>query len=208
MKLSEDHGALEGKLMKAEARVKQVISGNSELRMKNHYLEDRVNTLEIDKSSLQRAVNDTKCVNETFKTQHLEEEKRAQSLEEEMLDLLDHTQTDEDGIILEDGEDLLNEPEEEEAPEKEAIDIGSDNEDPSDPFESHFARLSPFRLASISCASQGERKDTTLPKSRLPGNAYLSIPRGSEQTTGGRRIEGLKDLNLKKKLVAEERTPL
>jgi len=109
---------------------------------------------------------------------------------------------------LEDGEDLANEAEEDEEPEEEAIDVGSDSEDPSDQFESHFASPSPPRLASISSASPGEWKDTKLPKSRLLGNAYLSIPGGSEQTTGGRRIEGLKDLNLKEKLVAEEPTPL
>ena len=120
----------------------------------------------------------------------------------------DHTQTEEDGIILEDGEDLANEPEEEEEPEEEAMDVGSDNEDQSDPFESHFASPSPSRLASISSALKGEWKDTKLPKSGLLGNACLSIPGGSEQTTGGRRIEGLKDLNFKKKLVAEELTPL
>jgi len=51
-------------------------------------------------------------------------------------------------------------------------------------------------------------KDTKLPKSRLCGNPYLSIPRGSGKTAGGRRIEGLKDLKLKKKVVAEELTPL
>ena len=117
------------------------------------------------------------------------------------------TQTEEDRIILEDGEDLANEPKEEEEPEEEVIDLGSDNGDQPDPFESHFASPSPSRLASISSASQGEWKDTKLPKSRLLGNAYLSIPGGSEQTTGGRRIEGLKDLNLKR-LVAEELTPL
>ena len=66
---------------------------------------------------------------------------------------LDHTQTEEDGIVLEDGEDLANGPKEEKEPE-EVIDLGS------------------------------------------------------EQTTSGRRIEGLKDLNLKKELVAEELTPL
>jgi len=109
---------------------------------------------------------------------------------------------------LEDGEDLANEPEEEEWPEEEPIDVGSDNEDQSDPFESHFASPSPSMSASISSASKGERKDNKLPKSRLLGNAYLSIPGGSEQTTGGRGIEGLKDLNLKKKLVAEELAPL
>jgi len=109
---------------------------------------------------------------------------------------------------LEDGEDLANEPEEEEWPEEEPIDVGSDNEDQSDPFESHFASPSPSMLASISSASKGEWKDNKLPKSRLLGNAYLSIPGGSGQTTGGRGIEGLKDLNLKKKLVAEELAPL
>jgi len=72
---------------------------------------------------------------------------------------------------LEDGEDLANEPEEEEEPEEEAIDLGSDNEDPSDPFESHLASRSPSRLASIYSPSQGKWKDTKLPKSRLLGNA-------------------------------------
>jgi len=119
---------------------------------------------------------------------------------------LDHPQTEEDGIVLEDGEDLANEPEEEEEPD-EAIDLGSDNEDPSDPFESHFASRSPSRLASISSPSEGEWEDTKLPKSRLLGNPYLSILVGSEQATGGRRIEGLKDLNFQK-LVAEGLTPL
>ena len=108
---------------------------------------------------------------------------------------------------MEDGEDLANEPEGEEEPEEEVIGLGSDNQDQSDPFQSHFASPSPSILASISSASQGEWKDTKLPKSRLLGNAYLSIPGGSEQTTGGRRVEGLNDLNLKK-LVAEELTPL
>jgi len=103
---------------------------------------------------------------------------------------------------------LTNEPEEEEEPEGEVRDLGSDNGDQSDPFESHFASPPPSRLASISSASQGEWRDTKLPKSRLLGNSYLSIPGGSEQTTGGRRIEGLKDLNLKKKLVAKELTSL
>ena len=121
---------------------------------------------------------------------------------------LDHTQTVEDRITLEDGEDLANEPEEEEGPEEEAIEVGSDNEAQSDPFESHFASASPSRLASIFSASKGEWKDTELPKSRLLGNAYLSIPGVSEQTTGGRRIEGLKGVNLKRKPVAEELTPL
>ena len=122
---------------------------------------------------------------------------------------LDHTQTKEDGIILLDGEDLADELEEEEGlEEEEAIDVGSDNEDQSDPYESHFASPSLARLASISSASKGEWKETKLPKSGLLGNAYLSIPGGLEQTAGGRRIEGLKDLNLKKKLVAEELTPL
>jgi len=118
------------------------------------------------------------------------------------------TQTVENGIILEDSEDFANEPEEEEGPEEEAIAVGSDNEDPSDPFESHFASPSPSRVASISSTSQGEWKDSKLPKSRLLGNAYLSIPGGSEKTSGGRRIEDLKDLNLKKKLVAKELTSL
>lgn len=39
---------------------------------------------------------------------------------------LDHTQTEEDGVILEDSEDLANEPEEEEEFEEEVIDLGSD----------------------------------------------------------------------------------
>ena len=121
---------------------------------------------------------------------------------------LDLTQTKEDVIILSDGGDVADGPEEEEEPEEEAIDVGSDNEDQSDPFESHFASPSPARLASISSASKDEWKDTKLPKSGLLGNAYLSIPGGLEQTIGGRRIEDLKDLNLKKKLVAEELTPL
>jgi len=81
---------------------------------------------------------------------------------------LDHTQTEEDGIILEEGEDLPNEHEEQ--PEEEAIDLGSDNENPSDPFESHFPSRSPSRLASISSPSRGKWKDTKLPKSRLHGN--------------------------------------
>ena len=119
---------------------------------------------------------------------------------------LDHTQTEEDGIILEDGEYLENKPKEEYEPKEEVIDLGSDNRDPSYTFESHFASPSHARLASISSASEGEWKDTKLPKSRILGNAYLSIPGGSEQT-GGRRIGGLKDLNLKK-LVAEVLTPL
>jgi len=63
-------------------------------------------------------------------------------------------------------------------------------------------------LASIYSTLKGKWKDTKLPKSRLLGNAYLSIPGSSEQTTSGRRIEGLKGLNLKKKLVAEELMPL
>jgi len=117
------------------------------------------------------------------------------------------TQTEEDRIILEDGQDSANEPEEEE-PEEDVIYLGSDNGDQSDSFESHFASPSPSRFASISSASQGEWKDTKLPKSRLLGNAYLSIPGGLEQTTGRRRIEGQIDLNLKKKLVAQELTPL
>jgi len=121
---------------------------------------------------------------------------------------LDHTQTEEDGTILEDSEDLANEPEEEEQPEEEVRDLGSDNGDQSDPFESHFASPSPSRLASISSTSQREWKNTKLPKSRLLRNTYLSVPGGSEQATGGRRIEGLKNLNLKKKLVAKELTPL
>jgi len=55
---------------------------------------------------------------------------------------LHHTQTEEDGIILEDGEDLANVAEEEEKPEEtKVIEVGSDNEDPSDPFESHFGSL-------------------------------------------------------------------
>src|SRR5205807_7193312 len=45
-------------------------------------------------------------------------------------------------------------------------------------------------------------------KSGLPGNVYLSTPRALEHTTGGRRIESLKDLNLKKRLVIKELTPL
>jgi len=98
---------------------------------------------------------------------------------------------------LEDGEYLPNEPKEEEEREEEAIDLGSDNEDPSDPFESHFPSRSPSRLASISSPSEGEWNNTKLPKSRLLGNAYLSIPVGSEQATGGRRVEGLKDGKLK-----------
>jgi len=88
---------------------------------------------------------------------------------------LDHTQTEEDGIILEHGEDLTKEAEKEEEPDEEAIDLGSDNEDPSDPFESHFPSRSPSRLVSISSPSQGELKDTKLLKSRLLGNASLSF---------------------------------
>ncbi|PWW78986.1 DUF1253-domain-containing protein [Tuber magnatum] len=125
---------------------------------------------------------------------------------------LDRTKTKEDGVILLDGEDLADGPEEEEEeeeePEEEVMDVISDDEDQSDPFESHFAGPSPARLASISLASKGEWKETKLPKSGLPANAHLSTPRGSEQTIGGRRIESLKDLNLKKKLIAEELTPL
>jgi len=48
---------------------------------------------------------------------------------------------------LEDGEDLPNEPEGEEEPDEETMDLGSDNEDPSDPFASDFASPSPSRLA-------------------------------------------------------------
>ena len=57
-----------------------------------------------------------------------------------------------------DGGDLASGSGEEEEPEEEVIDLGPDREDPSDPFESHFASPSPSRLASIS--SQGEWKDT------------------------------------------------
>jgi len=84
---------------------------------------------------------------------------------------LDHTQIEEDGIILEEGEDLANEPEEEEERGEEAIDLGTETEDISDPFESHFTSRSPSRLASLSSPSQGEWKDTKLPKSRLFGHA-------------------------------------
>ena len=66
----------------------------------------------------------------------------------------------------------------------------------------------PSRLASISSTSKGEWKDTKLPKYRLHGNAYLSMPGGSGQTRSVRGIEGLKGPNLKKELVAEEMTPL
>ena len=87
---------------------------------------------------------------------------------------------------MEDGEDLVNEREEEEEFEEEVTDLG---EDQSDPFQSHLSRPSPWRLASISSASQGKSRDTKLPKSRLLGNGYLSIPGGSEQTAGGRMID-------------------
>ncbi|KAG0136602.1 hypothetical protein HOY82DRAFT_576336 [Tuber indicum] len=121
---------------------------------------------------------------------------------------LDPTQDQEDGVILLDGKDMADEPEQEGEPEEEMVDVDSDNEDQSDPFESHFTNPSPALLASISSASKGEWKDTKLPNSGLPGNVYLSTPRAPEQTTGGRRIESIKDLNLKKRLVAEELTPL
>jgi len=53
------------------------------------------------------------------------------------------TQTVENWIILEDGEDLANKPEEEEEFEEEVRHLGSDNGDQSDIFESHFASPSP-----------------------------------------------------------------
>jgi len=53
------------------------------------------------------------------------------------------TQTVENWIILEDGEDLENKLKEEEEFEEEVRDLGSDKGDQSDPFESHFVSPSP-----------------------------------------------------------------
>ena len=50
---------------------------------------------------------------------------------------------------MEEGEDLAREPEEKEEPDEEATDVGSDCEDPSNPFESRFASPPPSRLAPI-----------------------------------------------------------
>jgi U3 small nucleolar RNA-associated protein 25 len=103
--------------------------------------------------------------------------------------------------------DLADEPEGEEA-EEEIADLDSDNEDQSDPFDSHFVNPAASRLSNIAAASKGEWKDTKLLKSGLSGNVHFSTPAGPEATTGGSKLEGLKDLRLKKKLTPEELTPL
>ncbi|PUU79462.1 hypothetical protein B9Z19DRAFT_1064222 [Tuber borchii] len=72
-------------LIESKGWVKELIRVNDdmgrekgELRVKNHDLEDRFNTLQGEKSSLQRLVNDTKSLNELLETQHSEAERRAQ----------------------------------------------------------------------------------------------------------------------------------
>ncbi|KAG0632638.1 hypothetical protein HOY80DRAFT_1045113 [Tuber brumale] len=86
-KHSEELEALKVKLVEMEKRIRQLASEKGELSQKNRDLEGRVNALEGDKLSLQRLVNDTKRLNETLKNQYSEEEKRAQSFEEEILGL-------------------------------------------------------------------------------------------------------------------------
>ena len=58
-KHSEEQGALKCKLIGAGVRIRQFIFVEDEISKKNHDLKGRVNTLESDKSSLQRLVNHT-----------------------------------------------------------------------------------------------------------------------------------------------------
>lgn len=120
-----------------------------------------------------------------------------------------HSQTEDDNeSLLEDEIDLADEAEGEAeggGAEEEIADLDSDNEEQSDPFESHFVNPPASRLSDIGPASKGDWKDIKLLKSGLSGNAYFSIPAGSEATApSGSKLEGLKDLRLKKRLMASE----
>jgi hypothetical protein len=88
---------------------------------------------------------------------------------------LDHTQTEEDGIILEDGEDLTNEPEEEEVPEEEAIEVGSDNEDSSDhSICRSLLSLSPERTTVLNTLFNAHLESTKTWYQRIPNPKQIT----------------------------------
>lgn len=102
------------------------------------------------------------------------------------------------------GEDVewVAEDEPEEEPE-EQVEEGEDEEgeDASDPFEAHFANPTPEYLRSIIAAQEGKWENKRLSHPGVGGKILFSAPTGS---TGqpGRKVDGLKDTNLKKRLEA------
>lgn len=88
---------------------------------------------------------------------------------------------------------------EEETPDAEEED--SDDEDASDPFEAHFANPSPEYLGGIAAASKNEWQNKKLAHPGVAGKILFSAPTGS-QAQPGKKVEGLKDIKLKKRLEA------
>ncbi|KAI5844153.1 hypothetical protein BZA05DRAFT_358903 [Tricharina praecox] len=107
-------------------------------------------------------------------------------------------------LVIEDVDsdvDAVVEEEAAEGAEEEAEDdIDSEDEDTSDPFETHFANPSPDYLKRVDLAKKGQ---WTSNKLQIPGigRAIHTTPSESEPSTS-RKFEGIKSLPLKQRLVA------
>lgn len=93
--------------------------------------------------------------------------------------------------------DERDDAEEEEVPDVE--EENSDDEDVSDPFETHFANPTPEYLGHITAASKNEWRNLKLAHPEVGGGISFSAPAGS-QVQPGRRVNELKDVKLKKRL--------
>ena len=96
-----------------------------------------------------------------------------------------------------------DEEEAEEGVEEEAEDViesGDEDENPSDPFETHFANPSPEYLKRVDAAKKGQWTST---KRQIPGigRALHTTPVGAEPSAA-RKFESIKSLHLKQRLVA------
>lgn len=111
---------------------------------------------------------------------------------------LEHGETEDVG-----GDDVEWVDERDEA-EEELADVGgedSDDEDASDSFETHFANPTPEYLSGITAASKNEWQNKKVVHPGIGGKVLFSAPTGS-QAQPGRKVEGLKDIKLKKRLEA------
>lgn len=87
--------------------------------------------------------------------------------------------------------------EEEEVVEEE----NSDDEDASDPFEAHLANPTPEYLSYTTAASKNEWQNLKRAHPEVGGGVSFSTPAGS-QVQPGKKVNGLKDVKLKKRLAA------
>lgn len=100
-----------------------------------------------------------------------------------------------------DGVEWIDENNDGEEEEEEVEEENSDDEDASDPFEAHFANPTPEYLSHITAASKNEWQNLKLAHPEVGGGISFSTPAGSQEQPG-RRVNGLKDVKLKKRLEA------